>query len=245
MKKLLSSVLTAALLTGVPLAQTPVQASGGSASQNTLVRFAPGTIIRVELAKSVDAKKAKVGDEVMAKTMDDFLSDKNDVLAPKGSKVFAHVAEVSPRLGESASTLGIVFDRMVLKNGTDVPLKASIQAIGRPESNTSTGAVYEPMGEPGGAGMSRMPAAGRGGYGAPAPNPGTSTPGSVSTTGTAGPDSDSAPAINGQLTPKAQGVVGMSGVSLSTGAAQDSLLSSQKHNVKLDSGTQMVLRVIP
>jgi hypothetical protein len=37
----------------------------------------------------------------------------------------------------------------------------------------------------------------------------------------------------------------MSGVSLSTGATQDSVLTSQKHNVKLDSGTQMILRVIP
>jgi hypothetical protein len=36
----------------------------------------------------------------------------------------------------------------------------------------------------------------------------------------------------------------MPGVSLSTGAAEDSLLSSQKHNVKLDSGTQMILRVM-
>lgn len=242
MNRFLTSVLTAALLTGVSLAQSPAQANGASDSQNaaqsTVVRFSPGTIIRVELAKSLDAKKARVGDEVIAKTLDDFLSDKDDVLAPRGSRVLAHVAEVAPREGESASTLGIAFDKMVLKDGSDVPLKAAIQAIGRPESNTGT--VNDSMGGE----MSRMPA-GRGGYGAPAPNPGGSKPGSVSAAGTASPDAGSATAINGQLTPKAQGVVGMSGVSLTTGAAQDSLLSSQKHNVKLDSGTQMILRVIP
>ena len=88
-----------------------------------------------------------------------------------------------------------------------------------------------------------MPA-GRGGYGGAAPNPGAATPRSGDTAGSAS-DASSAIAINGQLTPKAEGVVGMSGVSLSTGSAQDSLLSSQKHNVKLDSGTQMILRVIP
>jgi len=55
------------------------------------------------------------------------------------------------------------------------------------------------------------------------------------------PASDAA--INGRLTPNAKGVVGISGLSLSTGSAQDSLLTSQKHNVKLDSGTQMILRV--
>jgi hypothetical protein len=80
MKKKLISALIAALLSAVAFAQSPVQPNSGSepqsASQNTAMRLAPGTIIRVELAKSIDAKKAKVGDEVIAKTMDDFLSDK-------------------------------------------------------------------------------------------------------------------------------------------------------------------------
>jgi hypothetical protein len=235
MKNILSSILAAALVTSVSLAQNPA----GSESQNTGVRIAPDTILRVELAKSIDAKKAKVGDEVIGKTMDDFLSGKNDVLAPKGSRVLAHVAEVSPRQGESASTLGIAFDKLVLKNGTDAPLKASIQAIGRPESNV--GAGNEPMSESGGgAARPSMSAPGRDGYGGSMPNQGGGTPGSVSTPGTASPE-----AANAQLTPSARGVVGISGMSLSTGAAQDSLLTSQKHNVKLDSGTQMILRVIP
>jgi len=224
MNKVLSSVLTAVLLTSVSLAQSPAQPNGGSDSQNTAVRFAPGTILRVELTKSVDAKKAKVGDEVIGKTMDDFLGDKNDVLAPKGSRVFAHVAEVSPRQGESASTLGIAFDKMVLKNGSDVPFKASIQAIGQPESKgAGMGMDTEPVSESArGAAKPSMSAPGREG-----PDYGANQNGS-----------------GGQLPPNAQGVVGMPGVSLSTGTAEDSLLSSQKHNVKLDSGTQMILRVM-
>jgi hypothetical protein len=245
MKTLFNFALMVALLAGLTVAQNPAQPSGGSDSQSTKVQFAPGTIIRAELTKTVDAKKAKVGDEVMGKTMDDFLSDTNAVLAPSGSKVLAHVAEVTPHQGESASTLGIAFDKMILKNGTEVPLKAAIQAIGWPESHA--GAANDPMGGPGGPGnMSSMPSAGRGGYGAPAgASPGAGAPGSVNPQGPANADPNSATSINGQLTPKAQGVVGMSGVSLSTGATQDSLLSSQKRNVKLDSGTQMILRVIP
>jgi hypothetical protein len=245
MKKLISALIVA-LLTGVAFAQSPAQPNSGpepqSASQNTAMRLAPGTIIRVELAKSIDAKKAKVGDDVIAKTMDDFLSDKNEVLAPRGSKVLGHVAEASPHQGESASTLGIAFDKMVLKNGAEVPLKASIQAIGSPESNARLGT--EPIGGYGNSGAtSSMPSSGRGGYGAPPPNTGGSAAGG--TPETTSPDASSGAAINGRLTPNAQGVVGISGVSLSTGSAQDSLLSSPKHNVKLDSGTQMILRVIP
>lgn len=244
MKWLLKLAVLSALLVGASLAQVPVQPNAESPLQNTAARFSSGTVIRVELAKSVDAKKAKVGDEVIAKTMDDFLSDKNEVLAPKGSQVVAHVAEVTPHEGKSASTLGIAFDKIVLRNGTEVPLKASIQAIGAPESNGP--AFNEPMaGSAGPGGMPSMSSPGRGAYGGTAPNPGGSLPGTANPTAAPIPDTTSGPAVNPRLTPNAQGVVGISGLSLSTGAAQDSLLTSPKHNVKLDSGTQMILRVIP
>jgi len=226
MKKFFSSVLAAALVTGVSLAQNPAQPSGGSESQTTAVRFAPGAILRVELTRSVDAKKAKVGDEVIGKTMDDFLGEKNDVLAPKGSRVFAHVAEVSPRQVESASTLGIAFDKVVLKNGVDVPFKAAIQAIGGPD--LSAAPVNQPMPQSGGGAPTMSPGHNPDSYG------GSMGPGDVpANSGATGP-----------LPPNARGVVGISGMSLSAGSAQDSLISSQKHNVKLDSGTQMILRVV-
>jgi hypothetical protein len=242
MKKLVNFALILVLLTGISLAQNSAQPSAASESQNTAFRLAPETIIRVELAKSVDAKKAKVGDEVMAKTIDDFLSDKNEVLAPKGSRVLGHVAEVSAHQGESASRLGIAFDKIVLKNGTEVRLKASIQAIGPPESNAAAG--NDNLGAPANSGgTSPMSSPGRGAYGGTTPNPGGTMPGNANNPGPAAQDASQTAAINGRLTPDAQGVVGMSGLSLSTGAAQDSLLSSPKHNVKLDSGTQMILRV--
>ncbi|MGA8488774.1 MAG: hypothetical protein WB711_00045 [Terriglobales bacterium] len=241
MKGLLGFALVSVLLPITALAQNQAQPNGGA--QNTALHFSPGTVIRVELAKTIDAKKAKVGDEVIAKTMDDFLSDKHEMLASKGSQVLGRVVEVSPHEGKSASTLGIAFDKMLLKNETDVPFKASIQAIGAPESNSV--AFNEPMGGSNGAGgMPSMESPGRGVYGGNTPNPGGATPGNASPIGTV-PNTTSGTAANGRLTPNAQGVVGISGLSLSTGAAQDSLLTSPKHNVKLDSGTQMILRVIP
>jgi hypothetical protein len=53
-------------------------------------------------------------------------------------------------------------------------------------------------------------------------------------------------AANGALNSAAHGVVGMQGVNLNTGAAgsaQGSVISSASRNIKLDSGTQMVLQV--
>jgi len=226
MKKVLGFVLAATLITGVSLAQNPAQQNGGAESQNTAVRFAPGAILRVELAKSVDAKKAKVGDEVTGKTMDDFLGDKNDVLAPRGSRIVAHVVEVSPRVGESASTLGIAFDKIILKNGADVPFKAAIQAIGGPD--LSAGPVNQPMPQSGG--------------GAPTMSPGHDPDSYGGSMGRGDVPANSG--ASGPLPPNAQGVVGISGISLSAGSAENSLISSQKHNVKLDSGTQLILRVM-
>lgn len=243
MNKLLNFGLVTCFLSGVLLAQIPVQPNPESPIQNTAVPFSPGTAIRIELSKSIDAKKAKVGDEVIAKTMDDFLSDKNEMLAPRGSQIVGHVAEVAPHQGNSPSTLGIAFDKMVSKGGTELPLKASIQAIGPPESNAT---FNEPMGgqaAPGG--MPSMSSPGRGAYGGTAPNSGGTMPGNANPTAAPIPDTASAPTRNGPLSPNAQGVVGMSGLSLSTGAAQDSLLTSPRHNVKLDGGTQMILRVLP
>ena len=61
----------------------------------------------------------------------------------------------------------------------------------------------------------------------------------------AGKDATPGMAANGRLTREAQGAVGMSGVSLASGGAEDSVISSQKHNLQLISGTQMILCVVP
>src|SRR5579859_1466355 len=155
MQKFFVSILATVLLTGVSFAQSPAQPNVGSESQSSAVRFVPSGTLRVELTKSVDAKKAKAGEEIIGRTMDDFLSNKNEMLAPKGSKVVGHVAEASAHEGESPSMLGIVFDKLVLKNGTDVPFKASIQAIGRPE--LSAAPENQPMPQSGGGAPTMSP----------------------------------------------------------------------------------------
>src|SRR5690242_16895514 len=141
MRKRLTSVLIVVLLIGIAAAQDSAQPKGGSEPQKTALRFAPGAVIRVELVKSIDAKKAKVGDEVAAKTIDDFLNDKKEVIAPKGLKVVGHVAEASPREGDSASKLGLAFDKIIAKDGTDVPIKVAVQAIGVPQESAALDAV--------------------------------------------------------------------------------------------------------
>src|ERR1700730_6678567 len=125
------SLLIAASAIAVCLAQ---DASQAPPSQHPPMSFTAGTVIRAELDKTVDAKKAKVGDPVSAKTIDDLKTNPPD-LATKGCRISGHVAEVTPHQGSSASTLGIVFDKLVLKDGFEMTLPAKIQAIGFPHSS--------------------------------------------------------------------------------------------------------------
>jgi len=193
--------------------------------------LSPGMLIRVKLEKTIDARRADVGEQVVAKTIEDLKSNPAK-LASKGCQVIGHIVEVTPHQGNSASTLKIVFDKVILKNGSDVALPATIQAVGYPDQFVPTdySAMTNVMG-----GTGTMPEIGTGGQamvagGDPAQYEGGRMPSIRSN-----PDL--------QLPLTAQGLIGISGVTLSRGSVRDSILTAQKKNVKLEDGVQMVLRV--
>jgi len=224
------------LAAGISSAQTSNSQQNAPAEPNAS-RFAPGSEIRVELEKTVDAKKAKPGDAVLAKTMDELKSGVQ-VIAPKGAKVIGHVVAATPHEKDSASRLEIAFDKFDLGNGSEIPMKASIQALEKPTYYAPMPADNAGAGQQ--AGNPPMPSTARMGGVTPGgmgQSGGNSNPGYPGNAGTM-------PTLNvpSTISPDAQGVIGMSGVLLSAGPAQDSVLTSEKHNVKLDSGTQMVLR---
>jgi hypothetical protein len=97
--------------------------------------LAEGITIRADLEKSVDARKNHAGDEVLARATQD-VNSKRQIVIPKGSKLVGHVTEVRARAkGESQSVLGIRFDRAVLKDGREIPLAVSIQALAAADAN--------------------------------------------------------------------------------------------------------------
>jgi len=220
------SLLLAACAITVSLAQ---DASQAPPSQHAPMSFTAGTVIRAELDKTVDAKKAKVGDPVSAKTTDDLKTNPPN-LATKGCRIIGHLAEVTPHQGSSASTLGIVFDKLVLKDGFEMTLPATIQAIGFPDSTVpiNDDQTINKMG--GNVGTTQSATTIGAGGGQPSGYGGQRMPGGMPT------NSDA------KLPFSAQGAVGMSGVELGTGSAQESLLTSKKHNVKIENGMQMILR---
>jgi hypothetical protein len=265
MRMFWATTLTALMISGVTLAQeapsnnaspatqgassttqgTPGQpgtASQANSSQaNGAPKIAPGSVIPVQLTKSIDAKKVKTGDPVEAKVTQDLKTSSGVLVVPKDTKVLGHVTEAQARSKEQKeSQLGIAFDRAVIKNAGDVPLPMSIQAVIVPPSqNNNAGGegTSQAGGYPGGGAPGN--ARNNGAAGAPSQSP---------TASSAAPESDSQAGTNPapqQITGDTQGVVGMANVKLSAApnGSQGSVLSSEKNNVKLESGTVMLLRV--
>jgi len=178
-----------------------------------------------ELAKSVDAKKAKADDKIEARTTKDVLAH-GEIVIPRGTKIIGHVTDARARTKQvPESMVEIAFDRIVLKNGREIPLKATIQAVGAP-MQTSAPAISDLAG-PNTAGGPRS---------APGMNERRST------IGNAFPGFLRPANLAQSPGPTRQGVVGMKGIALSN-TAQGSAISSTSENVHLSSGTQLVLRV--
>jgi hypothetical protein len=227
-----------------------------------------GSYMLVELSKGLKAKKLKVGDKVKAQVSQDVVAH-GKVIIPVETKLIGHVTEVSPKdSAHPESRLGIVFDRILLKHFHDIDFEAVVQAVSQPVIRRSL--IDEPsqMLPPsmmGGVRSSAGPAGSRSGGGSSRGSGGTgaSTSASLSTieapvTVKESPSThaDSAGALlevttNSSSKPMSvgmpQGVFGLKGLSLSTAPSTSTpgpVIVSNSEDVKLDSGTQILLHVL-
>jgi hypothetical protein len=222
----------------------PTQAGAPGLNAAKTSHLASGSVIPITLTKTVDAKKAKVGDQILAKVTDDLKSSAGEVLLTKNARVVGHVTQVQAHSKEQKeSQLGVVFDRIQGKNGSDMQMPMLIQAVISFQSNGSQNQNNntDPS-QPSGGGSSGGRAVGAS---APALRPsaggGMSNTGSQSGAQASGSSNNARPAITAQT----QGVIGIANLTLNAGLnpTQGSVLSSEKNNVKLESGTMMLLRV--
>ena len=258
----------------VEAGKTQAQASGSTSASSSAsaqngeanASLASGSAFNAELSSPIDSKKCKPGDPVNAKTTEAAKSEGKTVI-PKGSKLVGHVTQASTRSkGESESALGIVFDKAILKNGQEIPLNVTIQALASAENTASvTGADMEAMGGAGATAAGSGMSGGRGALGGVASTAGGAT-GTVTNTaanvgGAAGgavhSTANAAGSVGGasrgaigglnaagQLSSNSQGVFGLNGLNLNAAASnatQGSVITSAGKNVHLDSGTRMLL----
>jgi hypothetical protein len=227
MNRCLTVLFALSLLCGTLTAQSP--------AASTPVKIAPGSVLLVELTKSVNAKKAKKGEEVTAKVTQDLRNSSGTVIMPKDTKVVGHVTEAQPRSKDQESELAIVFDQAILKHGESMQMPMAIQAIIAPR-NTANSPSDAPAPVETRDTTDAVPN-GRQGPGTP-PNGVTAQ---QSPTGPGQVPGQGRPKITGNT----QGVVGIADLKLAAApdVTQGSLVTSEKNNVKLDDGTLLLLRV--
>ena len=237
---LLQTVGTAAFALAQNPTDTPSTSPGTFSKPQADTTSAPprqaGSAIPATLAKSVDSKKVKAGDPIEAKTAVPLTS--NNLQIPHGSKILGHITEAKSKAkGDTQSTLAFAFDKIVLKDGKEVPFRAVAQAIG-PQPRLNADAI--PESEPAGP---NSPNSGLRSAGV------TRTPGDRPTPPTGNPSAADSGALENQtsnaagLPSNAIGIVGIKGLTL-TSQADTSTVSSDSKSVKLEEGSQLLLRFV-
>jgi hypothetical protein len=166
-----------------------------------------------------------------------------------------HITDVQAReKGQQESHMAIAFEHAILKNGTQVPMALTLQAIGSSQANAAaaiddSAMAGSTMASENMSGMATASGSGatRGALGGVASTTGhvANTAGSA-TRGTLNTATSAGAGVAGGLTSTSRGVVGVPGMTLSSATASStnagSVISSNTSNVHLDSGTQMILR---
>lgn len=210
------------------------QADTGAAAQPK-----KGPAIPVTLDKSIDSKKAKSGDQIEAKTTVPL--NGANISIPAGSKVIGHITDAKAKSkGDPQSSVTFEFDKIVVKKGQEIPFHAVAQAIGAP---VSMNAAYPDTAQGGGQPPSAAAGSSAGHSGSSGSSAAPAASSRPSDAGAMGDSGAMAGSGSGQLGPDATGVVGLKNLNL-TSQANSSVISSDSKSVKLDGGTQILLRVL-
>ncbi|HEY2914956.1 MAG TPA: hypothetical protein VGK21_16440 [Candidatus Angelobacter sp.] len=194
-----------------------------AASPQAPARLQTGSILYAELTKTIDAKKAKVGDPVSAVLTADVLAH-GKVVVRHDAKLLGHVTEVQIYTKEAPeSRLGIVFDKAVAK-GREMPFQSVLLEI-RPGERPVVDVPNAP------------PSMGNSPQGPYASQQGSNIPHRVD------------PSLNDPLRPRDRGAMptapsDIDGLSLSPAEEGGShTIVSTKRTVKLESGIKIELLV--
>jgi hypothetical protein len=235
------------------IAQQPT----ADASTKADLAKAETAFVLAEFSDGLNGKKLKPGARIRADVAQDVLAH-GKIIIPEDARLVGHVTEVKTRGSDTASRLGIVFDKVLLKHHQERDLQGVVYALAAPTARRSK--VDEPD-------QMLSPSVGMGG-GAPTPmGSKTSTPTRMVPSPILTADSSSAsvtaaqpnsPAsrngdiyANSGLIPPLSlgippGVYRMKGFSLTSDASADTpgpVILSTANDVKLDYGTQVIIKV--
>ena len=191
--------------------------------------------VNAELTKGLDAKHARVGDTVEAKTTNEAKLADGTAL-PKGTKLMGNVVDATPKSKEEKnSRIVISMNRAVLKDGREVRIRSAVTSMTAPAPTSDASAPTSAPSAPVAGGSAA-------GSGSTAAAPGTP----VVATST-GSDTQS---TQGAMLKNAEDRVAVGNkpkVMLRAPTTPDSagILEAEGENVALESGTKLTLNVIP
>ena len=231
--------------------ETSNQTSSAVNAGDKTINLDSGTRVAGELQSTIDARKAKVGDQVILKTTQAIKSQGRTVVS-KGSRLVGHITEVTQRTKSNGeSRIGLLFDRLE-GSSLNIPIIATITSIvnarasGRSNDddlftgNASTSASSQTS-----AGGSRSSSSNSGGLVGGVVNSTTSTVGNVvgGTTAAVGSTVDTTTSVAGNTTTGVTRTLGGIQISQSSNASVEgsSVLSLQGGNLRLDKGTTFKL----
>jgi len=255
-----------------PSSQAGAQASGAGSAQASDAApgrhervgsaLAAGSSVNAVLSKPVDSERTKPGDPVSARTTQ-AVKTEDGILIPSGSQLIGHIAPLEAAAGGAAavgaagSSIALVFDRAVTKDGHQVPLRhVTIRALAAAESGAAAGvgdsrAMMGASGAMAGGGRAGL---GGGLVGRTSGTVGGTAGGAVGGAGSIGsagrralqpgPGASGGLDASGMLTAQSVGVFGLRGVSLATDDAAsttESIVTSGGKRLRLDEGTQLLL----
>lgn len=234
MKRFLAWITIAGMFSGALAQQNSRTPDDAVQSQSQLLEN--GTIMYLELSKSVDAKKAKPGDEVRATMLADVVSHGKIVLR-QDAKLIGHITEAQAfSKDKPESRLGVVFDKVIGKGGQEVAFSSVLLAI-RPAPRLQVDSMAPPS-PPGTYAANTTPTERH--Y--PMPR----TPGPPAPPSSRDPfnrsDRERIRSGGSDLDMQPTDIEGLSLQSSADGVSR--VVVSFKNNVKLESGVRLELRVI-
>jgi hypothetical protein len=194
------------------------------------------------VVKRLETRTASLNQELTLRTINDVVVD-GVIVIPSGSSIIGHVVEFATKgKGNQQSTLAIVIDKAVLQTGKEIPLEAIIAAVAAPPDGALTsdptyGMMHSNEPKMVGAGARDATRAGE-----------LAASSKVESTATLSTARINGGMRNGLLlNPDSQGAIGFPGLSLSwrlNAPPAVSVFNSNKE-IKLDAGTQVLLRMAP
>ncbi len=231
-----------------------VNATPASENPSGIVK---GTTLVAEFSHGIDSKKVKAGDKIKA-VLTQALVLKGQIAAPAESKLVGHITEVKASTdADPESHLGVIFDKVMLKDHHDLAIQAEVQALVAPVARRSRVDEPDQMMPPTVVAQGSPNSNGRAGSRSSSSGAGQTTLGALNSMG-ATPTVQNTPGSGvtpidlskAKVAPKLnastgmRGVYGIKNITLGPAFRHPALIVSKTSNVKLENGTQMILVVI-